>query len=71
MTRRDPVGYIDSPSNSGSRDTEGPEFIRCVDGREPQIHEVWDFGFDGITQEVLPTAQVDIGAGFMGDFSSD
>ena len=33
-------------------------FIQCVDGREPQIHEVWSLGLDGIIIEVHPKAQV-------------
>ena len=36
-----------------------------VDGRDPQIHEVWTFGDDGVTQEVHPTTRVDVGAGFV------
>ena len=71
MTRRAPVGSILRPSNSGSGGTELSEFIWCVDGREPQIHEVWAFGSDGITREVNPTAQVDAGAGVVGEFSSN
>ena len=58
MTRSAPVGSIRWPSNSGSEGTKGPEFIRCADGRDPQMHEVWDFGYDGITREVHPTARV-------------
>ena len=61
----EPVGSIDSPYNSGSRDAEGPEFIQCVDGREPQINEVWNFGEDGVTCEFHPTARVDVGSGFL------
>ena len=38
-------------------------------GREPQIHEVWAFGEDGITREVHPTAQVDVGAEFVEEFA--
>ena len=37
-----------------------------MDIQEPQIHEVWTFGEVGVTSEVYPTAQVDIGAGFLG-----
>ena len=42
-----------------------------MDGREPQIHEVWDFGSDGITREVHPTEQLDVGAGVVGELLSD
>ena len=66
MTRRKPVGFIHQPSNSGSEDKYGLEFIRCVDGREPQIHELWFFAEDGITREVHPFARIDFG-GFSED----
>ena len=46
---------------------DGPDFIRCVDGREPQIQKVWTFGEDSVTCEVHPTAQVDVGAEFLGE----
>ena len=42
-----------------------------MDGREPQIHEVWDFGDNGVTREVHPTSQVDAGARVFGEFSYD
>ena len=71
MPGRDTVGSINSPSDSVSRDAEGPEFIRCVDGQEPQIHEVWTFGEDGITREVHPTEQVDVGAGVVSVLATD
>ena len=35
MTKRKPVGVIRQPSNSGSRDEDGLEFIRCVGGQDP------------------------------------
>ena len=66
MARQESVGSIRLPSDYGSGDEDGPEFIRCVDGQESQIHEVWTFGEDGVTHEVHPTAQVDIGTGFVG-----
>ena len=71
MVRWDPVDSIDSPSNSGNNDAEGPEFIQCVDGREPQIHEVWTFGEDGVTREVHPTAQLDVVSGLVGEFATN
>ena len=60
MTRRNPVGVISQPSNSGSRDDDRLEFICCVGGREPQIYELWTFSEDGITRRVHPFARVDI-----------
>ena len=50
------VGSIGWPSDSVSGNAEGPEFIQFVDGQEPHIHEVWDFGDDSVTREVHPTA---------------
>ena len=52
MARQEPVEYICWPYNYVSGDEDGPEFIRCVDGRETQIHEVWTFGEDSVMQKV-------------------
>ena len=71
MARWEPVGAICWPSNSGSGEKDGPEFIRCVDRRQPKIHKVWTFGEDGITSEVHPTARVDVSAFIGGCFASD
>ena len=35
------------------------------------MHEVWASSSDGVMHEVLPTAQVYVRAGVVGDFSSD
>ena len=66
MTRRKPVGVIRQPSNSGSGADARLEFICCVGGREPQIHELWTFAKDSITREVHPFARIDVG-NFSGD----
>ena len=71
MDRREPVGSFDKPSDFGSGDAEGLEFIRCVDEREPHIREVWTFSEDGVTHEVHLTVQVDIGARVVGEFASN
>ena len=71
MEMRESVGYIFRTSDSCSGDEDRPEFIRCVDGRQTQIHEVWTFGDDGVNREVHPTVQVDVGAIFSGEFSTD
>ena len=55
-------------SDSGIGDEDGPKFIQCVDGRKPQIHEVWTFSEDGVTCEIHPTEWVDVGAGFVSEF---
>ena len=35
------------------------------------MHEIWCLGSDDITIEVIPTAQVDVGAEVVGQFSSN
>ena len=66
MSRRELVGSIHCPSNSGSGDDEVPEFIYCVDGRQLEIHEVCTFEEDGVTRKVHPNARVDVAA-FIGE----
>ena len=56
---------------SWNHPNEGVESIQGVDVRDPQMHKIWRLGSDGITREVYPKAQVDIGAGTMGQFSYD
>ena len=65
MATWEPVVSVRHRSNSGSGGEDGQEFICCVNGRQPEIHEVWIFGEDGVTHEVHPTARVDVGAGFV------
>ena len=71
MSGRDPVGFVDAASNFSDKDAEGPEFIRCMDGREPQVHDVWTFRDYGVTLEVHPTTQVDVSSGFVGEFANN
>ena len=71
MVGREPVGAIRRLSDSGSGYEDGPEFIQCADGLEPQINEVLTFGKDDITREVHPTARADVSAGFVGEFSTN
>ena len=66
-----PMGSIYRPSNPGSGGTEDTKFIRCVDGREPQIHELWCLGLDNMTREVHPTAQVEVIAETVGEFMTN
>ena len=56
-------------SNSGSGVKDGPKFIRCIDGGQPQIHDVWNFRDDGVTREVHTTAHVDVGTAYVGEFA--
>ena len=46
------------PSDSGYGDSDRSKFVRCVDGREPEVHKVLIPGDDKITSKVHPTAQV-------------
>ena len=62
------MGSIRQTSNPGSRSTEDTAFVQCVDGREPQIHELWCLGLDNITCEVHPTSRVEFPAGTVGEF---
>ena len=55
ISRRESVGDIRWPSDSGDGKKYRPEFIRCVDGRQPEIHEVWTVGEDDFSPEVHPT----------------
>ena len=71
MATGDPVGYMCRRSNYGSGGKDVPKFIYCVDGRQLEIPEVWNFGEDGITREVRPTARVDVVVGFICEFSTD
>ena len=58
-------------SDSSSGATKGVEIIWCVDGQEPQMHEIWCLGFNGVTHEVHTTAQVDVRAGTVGNFTTN
>ena len=58
-------------SNYGSGGKDVPNFIHCVDGRQPQIHEFWTFSEDSVTCEVHLTVRVDVGSGFVGEFATD
>ena len=70
MLMPDSVGAICWPSRTGCWNADRYQFICCVDGRETKVHEVWILGEDGVTPEVHPTVQVDVGAGILGDFST-
>ena len=63
MSMTDPVRDTISPSDSGCGVAERSKFIRCVDGREPEVNEVWIFGEDNFTPKVHPTVLVDVDSG--------
>ena len=71
MATGDPVGSMRCRYNSGSGGEDRTNSIRCFYRRHPKIHEVWTYGEDGVTREVHPTARVDVGAGFVGEFDTD
>ena len=71
MPRREPSGAIFQPYNSGSGEDDGIDFVRCVGGRQPKIHEVWNFGEDRITPEVNPFACIDVGDFVRDCFATD
>ena len=62
------MGTIRRPSDSVSGVTEATAFIQCINDREPQIHELWCLGLDGIGRKVCPTARVEATAGTIGEF---
>ena len=66
-----PVGDIYWRSNSGSGDEDRSKFVQYVDGREPEVHKICTFGEDGVTPKVHTTAQVDVSAGFVSEFSTN
>ena len=57
--------------DSGSRGTNIVDLIWCVDGREPQLHEIWCLVSVNVTREIHPTAQVEVTTGTMGQFNTN
>ena len=71
MIRRRPTGYIRRPYDYSNGDTEDIEFIRCVDGRDPQLHEMWCLSLDNVIRKIYPTAQIEVGAGTVGELTTN
>ena len=71
MIRRRPTGYIRRPYDYSNGDTEDTEFIRCVDGRDPQLHEMWCLSLDNVIRKIYPTAQIEVGAGTVGELTTN
>ena len=67
MPSMDLVGVICWPSESGCRDDDGPQFVCCVDGRHPKVHNFWIFREGRVTPKVHLSTRVDIGI-FVGDY---
>ena len=47
------------------------EFIRCIDGWDPQIHEVWCLGSGSVTCEIHLTEKVEVGDGTVRQFTTN
>ena len=60
------MGTIRRTLDSCNGDTDTTVLTQCVDGRYPQINELWCLGLNGIFREVHFTARVDILAGTVG-----
>ena len=71
MIRSRPIGSIRWTSDSGSGSTEDVEFIRYIDGQDPQINKMWCLGSDGVTSKIHPKAQVEVAAGTVGQFTTN
>ena len=67
MIRHNPMKSIQRPSDSGRGIIEATAIIQCVDGREPQIHDLWYLVLNGISCKVCTTSQVDVTAGTVGE----
>ena len=63
MIRRRPMESIRRHSNPSSCSTKDTAFVQCVDGREPQIHELWSLDLYRIIRKVHPTARVEVISG--------
>ena len=68
MIMHAPMGNICRPLDYGSGGTEAIVFIQCINGQEPQIHELWCLSLDGIRCEVRPTARAEVTARTVGEF---
>ena len=58
IPRLDPVRAICHPAYSGCGENNRPQFIRCVDERQPKFHEGCISREDSVTPEAHPTARV-------------
>ena len=71
MFPSEPVGAIRWPSDSCCGDDDRSKFVRCVDGREPEVNKFWIWGDDGIIPEVNPTARVDVNPCISREFTTN
>ena len=52
----------------GSRGPDNVNSVGCVVIWEPQLKEMWCVGSGNVTRKIHPTAQVEVGAGTVGEF---
>ena len=71
MIRIRPIGSFRWTYDSSSGSTKDVEFIRYIDGQDPQINEMWCLGSDGVTREIHPKAQVEVDAGTVVQFKTN
>ena len=62
------MGSIRHPLDPAIRSAEDTTFIKCVDGQEPQIHELWCLVLNNIIQKEYPTAHLEVISVTVGDF---
>ena len=65
------MGNIHRPSSSGGRGPDTGAFIQFVDGREPQIHELWCHVIGGICHKVHLYERIEILYGTFGKFVTE
>ena len=71
MIRRDTMSNIHKPSNYVIGGPDTGNFIQCINGWDPQIHELWFWNINGICCEVHLTACVEIPSGTAIKFVTD
>ena len=71
MIRYRPMGSTCRLSDFGSGGTLDTKSIRCVDGEDPQIYKLLCLGLENSTLKVNPKAQIEVGAGTVGDFTTN
>ena len=62
------MGTICRTLDSGRRGTEATAFIQYINGKEPQIHELWCLGLERIICEVHATLRVEVTVENVGEF---
>ena len=71
MSMPNPVIDTKSPSNSGCGDADISNFFRCVEGREPEVNEVWIFGEGNATPKVHSMVRIDVEYGVVYKFATN